>query len=177
EGMVAPVLLDEDGERLDGIDRDANLGIDGFNDNTLYEYRLGGIWNHYFTNWFETNLTAAYWHGDTYWLVGVGGTPPDSGTKLNRVSDQRDFIEDNYFSELSLKFNYKAGSWLNGSVVTGGSAEYLTFKMDQFKVTTNDSVDANGDIDFGPGVRLDLTTFEEPPRSTWVFADKVQRDT
>ena len=177
EGMVAPVLLDDDGERLDGIERDTNLGVDGHNENSLYEYRVGGVWTHSFVEWFETKLTGAYWHGDTYWANGLVGTPPDEGTVVHRIADDRSFLEDYYFSELSLKFDYKAGSWLDGSVVAGGSYEYQTFQMDQSKITTNDSLDEDGNIDFGGGLPLDLSTLVEPARSTWVYADPVQRDT
>lgn len=177
EGMVAPVLLNEDGQRLDGIDRDTNLGVDGHNDNTLYEYRLGAIWTHAFTDWFETKLIGAYWHGDTYWENGIVGTAPDEGTIVDRIVDDRSFIEDNYFSELSFTFDYKTGSWLTGSVVVGGSYEYLTFQMDQSKITTNDSLDEEDNIDFSSGLPLDLETLKEPPKSTWVYGDPVQRDT
>ncbi len=177
EGMVAPVPLDEDGERLDGVDRDANLGVDGQNENTLYEYRLGALWTHVFADWLETKLIGAYWHGDTYWNNGLAGSPPDEDGVIHRIADDRTFLEDYYFSELSVKIDYKADSWLNGSVVVGGSYEYLTFQMDQTRISTVDALDENDAIDYGAGLPIDLATLEDPPRSTWAYADPVQRDT
>ncbi len=177
QGMVAPVLLDENGERLLGIDRDDNLGIDGFNENTLYEYRLGALWMHEFTKKIKTNLTASYWHGDTYWINGVGGTAPAEGYDMRRLSTDADYIENGVFLEASAEFKYEAGSWLDGGVVLGGSFEYLSFKLSQYRVTLEDNLDENGDPDFGPGVELNILSFEEPPRSTWVYGDKTRRNT
>ncbi|MGD9127941.1 MAG: TonB-dependent receptor [Planctomycetia bacterium] len=178
QGNAAPVLLDEDGERLDGIDRDANLGIDDFNTLTNYEYRTSIAWSHYFGDWLETKLTGSYWHGDTYWVNGVGGNIPDEGsTLISRLSSEWTGYEDYYFSELALTFNYDAGNWLKGAVTAGGGYEYMTFKMNMYRYTTDDYVDENGEVDFSMGVPLDIATFKEPPRSTWVYGDRSARDT
>jgi len=53
----------------------------------------------------------------------------------------------------------------------------MTFKMNMYRYTTNDYVNANGEVDFSMGVPLDITTFKEPPRSTWVYGDRSARDT
>ncbi len=177
DNNVAPVLLDEDGERLDGIDRDANLGVDDHNYLTIQQYRAAAAWTHDFGKWLETKLIGSYWHMDSFWYDGVGGTAPAGSSLMDRLSADSDCFEDYYFSELSLTFNYAVGNLLKGAVTAGGGYEYMTFKYTQTNITTTDYVDANGNVDFGMGIPLDITTFKEPPRSTWVYSDPSTRDT
>ena len=177
EENVAPVLLDEDGERLDGIDRDTNLGVDDHNYLTIYQYRAAASWSHYFGDWLETKLTGSYWHMDSYWYDGVPGTAPTEGTIMDRLSGDSDCFEDYYFSELALTFNYDAGNWLKGAVTTGGGYEYMSFILKMSSITTTDYVDEDGTVDFSMGIPLDLSTLKEPPRSTWAYSDVSTRDT
>ncbi|HPQ70039.1 MAG TPA: TonB-dependent receptor [bacterium] len=176
EESVAPVLIDEDGERLDDIDRDMNLAVPGQNALDLTEFRAASIWTHHFGDIVRSKFSGGYWHGDTIWAVGRPSDRPAEGTILSRSSSDRENFEDVYFTELELTGFYRAGNWLSGSLSIGGSYEFLTYRMTKVDITTDANVTADG-INFAPGIPLDLSNPVEPGRSTWVLGDKTTRDT
>ncbi len=68
--MQSPVLIDKEGNRLPGIDRDANLAVPDLNSLDLGEYRTALSWDRAWTPNLNSKLSLGYWHGDTAWKVG-----------------------------------------------------------------------------------------------------------
>ena len=168
--MAAPVLIDKDGDRLDAIDRDTNLSVPGHNHLTLDEFRLGTIWTHNLTDSLQSKLTLAYWNADTDWLVGRPTDRPATGTIINRPSDERLWQENSLFSELQLQQQYDVTEGVSGVLSAGGSVERWFWNSRMQSIWSPGS-------NASRGILLDLTTMDEPDRSTWIYGPWTERDT
>ena len=170
EHVAAPVLIDNHGHRLPGIDRDTNLGVPGQNSISLTEYRLGTAWTHHYDDTFRHKFTLAYWYGDTQWEVGRPSDAPSSGTIMSRSSSDRRFEEQGAYSELLFQKDYECGKNVKGTVTLGGNLEH--WRLDNFYqgIRTTTST-------FGEGIPLDLANPVEPPTSDWIYSDITRRRT
>lgn len=175
EQYVAPVFVDEDGERMFGLSRDANLAVPDQNGLNLTELRLALRWRRRWARWLTSKATVAYWHGDTFWKVGRPSDQPASGTVVARPASDRRFLENVLFSELEVRAPFRLGWWLRGNAVLGASYEYLRYDMTVVQISTADALAATGGM--RQGIPLDLANRVEPPRSQWVLGDQTQRNT
>lgn len=170
ENVAAPLLIDEEGNRLPGIDRDTNLGVPGQNGIQLREYRAGATWTHRYEETFLHKLTAAYWNGDTVWHVGRPSDAPAAGTVVSRRAGDQHFEEESWFTELQFQKFYELGTCATGSLTFGGTLEYQKYDNSNRPLRTTTST-------FSQGIPLDLATMAEPDKSTWVYGDTTRRET
>ena len=170
EHVASPVLIDRNGRRWAGIDRDTNLGVPGQNSIDLEEYRLGAAWTHDYSDTLLHKLTLSYWNGDTKWAVGRPSDAPAAGTVVSRPSSDRRFEEEGWYSELLVKKDYDISKDVSGTMTVGGNLEYWT--LDNFfqgiRIPTST---------FAQGITLDLATMAEPPKNTWIYGGITKRTT
>ncbi len=175
EEAVAPVFVDENGERLLNFDRDTNLGVPDQNSLAMTEYRVAARYERDWLKQLQSKLTFAYWHGDTFWKVGRPGDQPSEGSTISRSASNREFTENSLFTELELIGRYEGWSWLKGSVDVGASYEYLSYVMKKVDITTKEAFEATGG--YKQGVPIDWYLMEEPGFGSFVMSDQSQRDT
>lgn len=169
--VASPVLIDAQGRRLPGIDRDTNLSVPDHNFFDLDEYRAAVKWRHDFSDRVHGEVDISYWKGDTVMFLGrpSNGPAPGSAT-VDRLTSERYWEEEAYFTQALVEFDSNFASWLTGSFVTGVSYEYLSWDNDTRNVRVSTST-------FATGVPIDYTNPVEPDPSTYIFQPFTTRFT
>jgi iron complex outermembrane receptor protein len=168
--MAAPVLINKNGDRLPGIDRDENLSVPDQNSLDTDEIRAGVVWDRDWTEELSSKLSFGYWHGDTYWKVGRPDDRPAAGTVINRSSSNRPWHENYFFSELQLSQDYMITEEVTGTLIGGGNLEYSTYRSSMQSIWSPGSNATRG-------ILLDTSTMAEPDPSTWINGPMTTRDT
>lgn len=168
--LAAPVLIDQNGQRIPGIAREQNLAVPAQNSLDLQEARLGAIWDRNWTEQAKSKATFAYWNGQSYWKVGRPDDRPAAGTVLNRASSNRPYDEQNFFGELQHAQSYNLFSDFTGTLIGGADLEYATYRNGMQSIWSPGSSAANG-------IQLDLATMTEPDPRTWIYGATTTRDT
>jgi len=170
EQSVSPVLIDEDGDRLRGIDRDANLAVPDQNALDIAETRLGINYTHDFSPTMQLGVTVARWAADTGWKMGRPSDAPGSGTVVTRPARDLDWEESSWLTEIQLQESYQLSEDIAGVVTGGVSGEILRWD------STVQNISAGGST-FAEGIPIDLVNMDEPPRSAWVRGAATTRET
>ncbi len=175
QSSAAPVLLDDDGERLPGIERDANLSVPGLNELNLTEQRAAVRYTRSWMPALTSKLTLSHWAGITDSQVGRPSDRPAEGTVTRRLS--RDGLSDEFhdFVELEVLGEYRITEDISGAYSAGASGEWLEFIRTQRSVTTAELLESRGN--YGGGIPVDYVTGEGPPASEWRYSDESRRDT
>lgn len=175
QDTAAPVLLTDEGERLPGIERDANLAVPELNELNLVEQRAGLRYTRDWSRVASSKLTLSYWSGLTDSQVGRPSDRPVEGTTTSRLARDALSDEQHVFTELEVYGEYTATEDITGSYSVGASAEWLEYIRTQRNVTTAELLDATGG--YGGGIPVDYVTGEGPSSSEWRYSDRTRRDT
>lgn len=168
ENVAGPVLIDRDGERVDGIEPDTNLAVPSQNSIDITEIRAALIYAHDFAEWLGLKATGAYWNADTFWKMGRPSDAPAMGTLVSRPARNLDWREDSWFYELQLQYKYEVPDAIEGTFTLGGTWEYYTWRSDVQDIRTETS-------SFGQGIPIDIATMREPDPDTWVYGIPSRR--
>lgn len=128
EQAVSPVLIDRDGNRLPGIDRDTNLGVPEQNTLDVEETRLAARYTHDFSPSTQLGLTVARWSADTLWKMGRPSDAPASGSVVTRTARNLGWEESSWLTEVQLQSRYEVISQVAG-VLTGGVSQRRNRKV------------------------------------------------
>ena len=170
EEAVAPVLIDQTGERLPGIKRDANLAVPDHNRLDLTELRVGSSYSRYLSDHVELKITGAFWHADTHWLMGRPSDRPAAGGVVNRPARDLDWTEQSFLAEAQTVWRYELDEMLNGALTAGVSGELMSWESSVQPIAAEGAT-------FSEGIPIDLGSLDETPRTQWTYGDWTTRET
>lgn len=163
---AAPIFIDRNGSVRFGLRWEDNLGVPGFNELEIEEYRAGFTWAHDFSETVQQRITVGYWNGQTDWKIARPSDSPATGTIVQRPASLQGWDEDNWFLELQEQFEYQPAAWLKGTLTIGSALDRSRWES----TVTNISIPGSS------GIPLDLATRKEPNPSTFLYGTPSTRE-